>query len=90
MGMFDDVEKMAGGLYKDMMADAKNQAQKNQMGRVNFVLEKKLKDGTISRANSYNPILLIKAFAEFKKQLKSYPPPEPSKDHITDKKVMKR
>lgn len=63
--MFEEIERMSKGLYNQMMTDAKKQSAQQLMSRVNFVIEKRLKDGRILRANSYNPILLLRAFKEF-------------------------
>ena len=71
--MFDDVEKIAKGMYKDMMSDARLKMEKEKLGRVNFVIEKKLDNDTVLRANSYNPMLLLWAFDEFQRQAKNYP-----------------
>lgn len=70
MGAFDDIKGMAGDMYKEMMADAQKNAAKVSMGRVNFVIERELRPGLMLKANSYNPILLAKAFAEFEKLIR--------------------
>lgn len=84
--MFDDIEKMAKGMYKDMMSDANMKMEKEKLGRVNFVIEGKLDDGTILRANSFNPMLLLWAFDEFKSRAKSYPEAADLPEEKTDKK----
>lgn len=87
--MFGDVEKMANGMFKDMMQTAQEKTAKMKMGAVNFVIEKPLKDGKVIKANSYNPILLVKSFFEFEKMIKSYPSRSSSRKDKTDNSYKK-
>jgi len=66
--MFEDLKKMGKDMYQEMIQDAQARSLKTSMNRVNFQIEKKLKDGKVIRANSYNPLLLIKVFKEFEKE----------------------
>lgn len=68
--MFGDIEKMSKGLFADMMKEAQANTMKNQLMKVNFVIEKTLEDGRKLTANSYNPILLDESFREFEKLVK--------------------
>lgn len=88
--MFDDVSSMAKDMYKDMMSDAQMKMEKEKLGRVNFVLEEKLDDGRLLRANSFNPLLLLWAFDEFKQRAKNYPSSGKGSSDPTDNQERKQ
>ena len=62
-----DIKDLAEKMMKGTIDKNREMIQREKLGSVNFQIEKTVEDGSVIRASSLNPKLLLTTFPEFVK-----------------------